>query len=75
MFALAVSCLIKLHVRRFAVELHILLIHKHRENTIYKYTYFCFSLSNHDGRFQMAMKNDYKLVITRLEEKMFDVGE
>lgn len=32
-------------------------------------------LANHDGRFQMDMDDDQKLLVTWLEEEMLDVAE
>src|SRR4051812_21944771 len=56
---LPVASFIELHLRRFAVELHVLGL----------------LLADHDWVDKMHVDDDYQLVLARLEEKMLDVAE
>jgi hypothetical protein len=57
-FSFSVSSLVKLNVSRFTIELHVLGL---------------LLVAHDDGIFQMNVNNDNQLMLTRLEEKVFDI--
>jgi hypothetical protein len=74
---LAITGFVELNIRRFSVELYVLIVElllatsRRRNMGPYVSLFFAY----HDWRFQMNVKDHEKFVITWLEEQVLDITE